>query len=255
MYNTLILDHNDPNSGFLASRDPRGKILIMILLLGFILSLEIQNLAQILVTFVILILLMLMSGKSLLYFPGMIIKLLPMFILISFILPFRSFAEAEQPLWQLLGIPIYSTGLTQFLEINIKFVFFLSTTLIFLAATSIQEFMKSLEAFRLPVWLSAILYYMIYFIFLLKEELFRQYLAYKSRYIQLPFLKRLRIISRMTAVYFIRVIERNERVSLAMISRGFSGKVYNHKSLSWTLDDSVMLSVTVCIIILLKVFV
>jgi cobalt/nickel transport system permease protein len=254
MLANLLIHTDNANSGYLVSVDPRAKTILMIVLIGLILSLEIQNIPEVSLTLLFICILIIFSGKTVTRYTRMLVKLLPMIILVCIVLPFRSFTVPDHIVWKIFGLPIFNSGLLRFMELITKFIFIISGSMVFLATTTIQEFMRSLESLHLPVWLGAIFYYLSYFIFLLKEELFRQYLAYKTRYIRLSILKKLLVISRMTAVYFIRIIERNERVTLAMISRGFTGKVYNHKTLNWTRNDSLFLLVSVFFIVLIKVF-
>lgn len=250
----LNTDLTTTSSGFLEKRDPRGKMVITVLLVITILTLHWEKPWQIAAVFVCLGILLILSKKSIGAYLKPLLKIIPMMLIISIVLPFRSFVPSEESWFSLFTLPIYKSGLLRFLELNIKFIFLVIGMLILLATTSIKHLLQSLESFRLPVWLSAILYYMVYFVFLLKDELYRQFMAYKSRSIYLPFWKRLRIIARMTAVYFIRLINRSERTTLAMISRGFYGRIYSHRKLFWETADSILLGITIFVLFSIKVW-
>ncbi len=254
MLSTLNIHTENAPSGLLADRDPRSKLLMTLFLLAAVLSLRVHQPLQTVSLSLVFSGLLFLGGKPLRYYIKMILRVLPMMLLISIVLPFRSFDASEIPLLQFSFLSIYPSGLLQFIGLNIKFILVVSGTLILLTTTTAQELMKSLESFRLPSWLTAVLYFLAYYIYLLKEELYQQYLAYQSRYIHLSFRKRFGIIARMTIVYFIRVIDRSERVTMAMISRGFTGRIFSQQGLRWRFADSLLLVFTVLLIIIIKVF-
>jgi cobalt/nickel transport system permease protein len=255
MFGDLSLEHTSSKDSALADLDPRSKIFSALLLIVTILSLTIHTPSQILVLSIFLLILIIGSQKPVRLYGKAILRILPMVLVLTIILPFKSYSVSENPLhdWQYLSL--YESGLERFLIINIKLLLVVSVSLIFLYTTSLSKILQGLEAFRLPAWLTAVLYYMVYFIYLLKEELFRQYLSYKSRYIQLPLRQKVRIISRMVAVYFIRIIERSERNTLAMISRGFTGRVFTQRSLHWRTSDSVFMFGVILFIVIMKVYI
>ena len=124
---------------------------------------------------------------------------------------------------------------------QLKSVTILLAGLIFVVSTPHSMLLKSLQKMHLPDKTVAILFFIFRFIFLLSHELHRILLAFKSRYIKLPLLKRVSVYSNLISIYFIRIFDRNEHLFKVLISRGFQGKVYSSLTLDWTMNDTLIL--------------
>jgi energy-coupling factor transporter transmembrane protein EcfT len=55
----------------------------------------------------------------------------------------------------------------------------------------------------------------------------------------------------MSAIYFVRVVERSERSYSAMISRGFSGQCPSSVRLEWQFKDSLLTTIGFIITIII----
>jgi cobalt/nickel transport system permease protein len=170
-----------------------------------------------------------------------VIKVYPMILLITIFIPFSS--TDPTPATTFLIFKIHPDGLTRFLEINIKFIMILVCTGIFNLTTNSQQILSALQSLGLAHWIQAIFFLMQRYMSVLKTELHRQVLAFRSRYIYLNLIQRLRYISGLLSIFIVRTFGRGERLYLAMLNRGFNGQIYLPQRQKWTIGDSLLLGV------------
>lgn len=240
MQNRVISSGYIPVSGRIFEKlDPRVHLFFWILFIAAVLMhnpFKVEILSGLLL---ILTVYYYFSDMRLQKFLRRIITIYPMIFFVSVLLPFTDIAHSAETVVTVWNIKIYSSGLENFVTINIKMVLIYSVTLLVSRSAGIFRFLKSLEILKLPGWIIAILTYMHQLFFLLKAEMSRIQTAFSSRYNYLPFFKRVKIISGIMIVYLTRIIERSDRTYLAMISKGFNGKMPNGKNIRWTWRDSV----------------
>lgn len=167
-----------------------------------------------------------------------VLSIYPMTFFVSFLMPFTDITNSGNIIASILGFKIYRSGLDNFLVINLKMILIYSVSLLVTRATGIFRFLKSLEILKIPSWIISILTYMHRLFYLLKAEMSRMQLAFSSRYYYLPQHKRLKMLSGIVIVYLTRIVERSDRTYLAMVSKGFTGKMPNGKNIRWTIRDS-----------------
>jgi cobalt/nickel transport system permease protein len=93
------------------------------------------------------------------------------------------------------------------------------------ATTEPRSLLRGLERLRLPQVLVQILMFMIRYADVVGGELRRMRVARESRGFQARHLGALRVLGTAAGSLFIRSYERGERVHLAMLSRGYSGRL------------------------------
>jgi len=229
------------NDSFLVRLDPRSKIIFTALYVINVLIVSPPNLPGLFLILLILISMIFSSGNMVSFYVRKVLKLYPMIFFTTFLLPFSSIIINDRVLFNIGQISIYESGIFRFLDFNIKSILILTSTIILTSTTPYSLLLKCLENMKMPHWLISVLTILFRFIFLLSSEMERMQLAYKSRYIQMPYLKKIKNYGQMLAVYANRVIERNDRTFQAMISRGFSGEIHIMTVLTWKLNDSLII--------------
>ncbi len=228
------------NKSLLTQLDPRSKMLFTFFIIISALLLDISNFLYIIIFIGFLLIMTLFSGYPFSFFMRKLLKIYPMIFMITFLLPFQSYAAQTDIMFTINRFHIYKSGLMRFTAINLKYIVIILSTLILTTTTPFSRLIKGLESVRLPGWFLAILTFMSRLIFLLEEEVGKMHSAFQSRYISLPYYLKAKILAQMSGIYFVRVVERSERSYSAMISRGFSGQCPSSVELNWQLKDSLL---------------
>ena len=231
-----FLDHHRSGNSPVHLADPRLKIVVMLLFIFAVVITPYREMSDFLCYAGILFIIALVSRVSLFHYLSKLLKLYPMIFLITFLLPF--FPAINGAEYQIGFVKIYQSGLQKFALINIKSVLAILMSIVLTVTTDFSMLLKGVEKLRVPRLPIMVLSFMYRFIFLLIDETERMQMAYQSRYIKLPVLRRLQIFSQQIGVLFIRTYERGERVYQAMDSRGWSGEVRTLNDLHWRRTDT-----------------
>jgi energy-coupling factor transport system permease protein len=233
---------NNANPAFLQRLDPRSKMIFTTLIILSTLLLESSQIVMHIFVLTLLFTMTFFSGHPMLYFIHKLSKIYIMIFLITFLLPFQSSISKQDILFEIGSVTMYKSGIKYFLMINFKYIIIILSTIILTGTTSLSQLIKGLESFNLPVWFLAILTFMFRLIYLLRDEISKMHTAFQSRYITLPYLLKIKIMAKMTSVYFVRIVGRSERTFDAMISRGFTGQCPTTLKLHWQYKDSLLTS-------------
>ena len=93
------------------------------------------------------------------------------------------------------------------------------------ATTEPQEVVRGLERLRLPKTMVQIMAFMIRYLEVVGDDLRRQQIALASRGFSARNPRHWPVLARSAGALFIRSYERGERVYLAMLSRGYTGRM------------------------------
>ncbi len=231
-----FFDHHREGDSIIHKLDPRLKLLIMTSFIFLIILIPYHQKQLFLFYGFMLILTALLSRVSLLHYLSKLVKLYPMIFFISIFLPF--FPSDSHQFVQLGMVKIYVSGLQKFMLINIKSVLAMMMTIIMISTTDLMMILRGMEKLKIPKIFISILSFMYRFIFLLIDEVERMSMAYHSRYLQLPLIRRIKTLGQLMGMLFIRTYERGERIYLAMESRGFEGRIFTLGDLNWKQSDS-----------------
>lgn len=143
------------------------------------------------------------------------------FVLFAFLMPFFGTGERVE----VLGLSLYREGLLAGLAIVAKGTLGVLTAIILSATTSAREILRGLERLRLPIPLINIAAFMLRYLNVINDELARMRIARESRGFEARGIKSWSALAQTVGALFIRSYERGERVYLAMLARGFNGKV------------------------------
>ena len=234
--------HKDPNDQEcpLCRIDPRVKLLSVILAIITIILVPAQQYLHFTLLAFWLSLIILISHRSIGFYMVRIIKIYPMIFFMTFLLPFTQTNTDSnfEILFSFGSVNIYRQGINSFFDINIRSILIFTSSLITINETSIGSMLKVLSYMRIPKWIEAIVIYMQRFIYIIASEFNRMHLSFLARSFNMTHISKIKTISKISGVYFSRLIDRSERSHISMLSRGFTGTIYTRNKLSWRNVDS-----------------
>ncbi len=143
------------------------------------------------------------------------------FVLFAVLLPF----VAQGPRVQVAGVALSESGLVAAGGLLAKATLSVLAAVVLSATTEPRALLAGLERLRLPSLLVQILMFMIRYADVVGGELHRMRVARESRGFVGRGLAALRVLGPAAGSLFVRSYERGERVHLAMLSRGYTGRV------------------------------
>jgi cobalt/nickel transport system permease protein len=143
------------------------------------------------------------------------------FIVFAVLLPFLALG----PRTEFLGLTVSAPGLLAAWTLLAKATLGVLAGLTLAATTEPQEVVRGLERLRLPNTMVQIMAFMIRYLEVVGDDLRRQQIALASRGFSARNPRHWPILARSAGALFIRSYERGERVYLAMLSRGYTGRM------------------------------
>lgn len=143
------------------------------------------------------------------------------FVLFAVLLPF----VATGPQTEVLGVSVSQHGLEAGVALLVKGTLGVLASLTLAATTEPQELLIGLERLRLPQQLVQIMSFMVRYLDVVTGEMQRMKIARESRGFTARNPRHWPVLARSAGALFIRSYERGERVHLAMLSRGYTGRM------------------------------
>ncbi len=143
------------------------------------------------------------------------------FVVFAVILPF----VATGPRTEVLGVQVSEAGLLAGWALLAKGTLGVLASLLLAATTEPRDLLAGLERLRLPQQLVQIMGFMIRYVDVVTDEMRRMRVARESRGFTARNPKHWPVLARSAGALFIRSYERGERVHLAMVSRGYTGRL------------------------------
>lgn len=143
------------------------------------------------------------------------------FLVFALLLPF----VAEGPKTEVLGLTVSQHGLEAGVALVVKGTLGVLASLTLAATTEPQELLAGLERLRMPSQLVQIMSFMVRYLDVVTGEMQRMKVARESRGFTARNPRHWPILARSAGALFIRSYERGERVHLAMLSRGYTGRM------------------------------
>ncbi|MCW2902639.1 MAG: Cobalt/nickel transport system permease protein [Streptosporangiaceae bacterium] len=145
-------------------------------------------------------------------------------------LPFVSFAVlmpfvAHGERITVAGVGLSVGGLWGGWNILVKGTIGVISSILLAATTEPRELLLGIERLRLPSLLTQIATFMLRYADVVLEELRRMKLARAARGFEARDIRHIPVLARSLASLFLRSYERGERVYLAMVSRGYEGRM------------------------------
>ncbi|MBB3085821.1 cobalt ECF transporter T component CbiQ [Geodermatophilus sabuli] len=143
------------------------------------------------------------------------------FVVFALLLP----VVARGPRVDVLGLSLSESGLAAAGGLLAKATLSVLAATVLAATTQPRELVRGLERLRLPSVLVQILMFMFRYADVVGGELRRMRVARESRGFRGRHVGALRVLGPAAGSLFIRSYERGERVHLAMLSRGYTGRM------------------------------
>jgi len=143
------------------------------------------------------------------------------FVLFAALLPF----VASGPRTDVFGLSLSEHGLVGAWGLLAKGTLGVLASLLLAATTEPRALLTGLERLRMPALLVQIMGFMIRYLDVVTDELRRMHVARESRGFSARDPRHWPVVAKSAGVLFIRSYERGERVHLAMLSRGYDGRM------------------------------
>ncbi|MEO9323209.1 cobalt ECF transporter T component CbiQ [Nocardioides sp. C4-1] len=143
------------------------------------------------------------------------------FVVFALLLPFI----AHGPDTTFLGLTVSESGLHAGAKLLVTVTLGVVAGLTLAATTTAQELLRGLTRLRVPDLLVQIMGFMIRYLEVVTDELRRMRIARESRGFSARNPTHWPVLARSFGALFIRSFERGERVHLAMLSRGYTGRL------------------------------
>jgi cobalt/nickel transport system permease protein len=143
------------------------------------------------------------------------------FIVFAMLLPFLALG----PRTNFLGLSVSASGLLAAWTLLAKATLGVLAGLVLAATTEPQEVVRGLDRLRLPNTMVQIMGFMIRYLEVVGDDLRRQQIALASRGFSARDPRHWPALARSAGALFIRSYERGERVHLAMLARGYTGRM------------------------------
>lgn len=151
--------------------------------------------------------------------PRMVIEV--PFVVFAVLVPFIS----HGPSTEVLGVTVSQPGLVAAVALLIKGTLGVLASLTLAATTEPQDVLRGLQRLRMPDLVVQIMGFMIRYLDVVTDELSRMMTALRSRGCDPRSPRHWPVLARSLGALFIRSYERGERVHLAMLSRGYDGRL------------------------------
>lgn len=143
------------------------------------------------------------------------------FVIFALLMPFVS----RGPRVEWWGLSFSEAGLLAAVSLLVKGTLGVLASLTLAATTEAADLLAGLARLRVPVLLVAIMGFMVRYLDVVTAEAGRMLVAMRSRGVDPRSPKHWPALSRALASLFIRAYERGERVHLAMLARGYDGRM------------------------------
>ncbi|TQJ13697.1 cobalt/nickel transport system permease protein [Yimella lutea] len=143
------------------------------------------------------------------------------FVVFAVLMPFVS----TGPRTQLLGVTVSEPGLHAGLALLARGTLGVLASLLFAATTEAPDVVRGLDRLRLPQQLVQILGFTVRYLDVVTDQLRRMRMARESRGFTATSVRQWPVLASTAGALFIRSYERGERVHLAMLSRGYGGRM------------------------------
>ena len=143
------------------------------------------------------------------------------FVVFALLMPFL----ATGPRIEVLGVTVSEPGLLAGWALLVKGTLGVIASLTLAATTEPRDLLAGLQRLRFPDKLVQIMGFMIRYLDVVTDEMRRMRIARESRGFSARNLRHWPVVARSAGALFIRSYERGERVHLAMLSRGYTGRL------------------------------
>lgn len=143
------------------------------------------------------------------------------FVLFAAAMPFLTPGDRVD----VLGLSLSLPGLWSAWNVLAKATLGVVTSILLAATTDLRMMLVGLERLGMPTLLVQIMTFMVRYADVITDELRRMRIARTARGFEARDIRHVPVVARSAGALFIRSYERGERVHLAMLSRGYAGRM------------------------------
>jgi cobalt/nickel transport system permease protein len=147
------------------------------------------------------------------------------FVIFAILMPFFS----AGPYVQVLGLELSQAGLTAGIGLLFKGTIGVLSSITLASTTPMRDLLSGLSRLKVPSMLVEIAAFMVRYVDVVVDEMRRMRIARQSRGYFETGIRSWPVIAKAAGALFIRSYERGERVHLAMLSRGYQGKMPSYQ--------------------------
>jgi cobalt/nickel transport system permease protein len=175
---------------------------------------------------------------------------LPLVALVALFVPF---VRAGGAAYSLGPLTVHEAGLAVFATTTAKALLGTVAAVLLGATTSFPAVLRGLEAMRVPSLLVLIAALMYRYLFVIAGEAGRMRAALAARAYRPRHLLQCAPLGRMATALFLRTYARGERVHLAMLARGYSGRMPAAAPLAFGRADAAFVALVLAALVPLRV--
>ncbi len=176
--------------------------------------------------------------------------ILPLIVLVAVFIPFVRDGGSE---YSLGPFTVHEAGLAVFAAVALKATIGTLAAVVLGATTTFPQVLRGLEAMRVPRPLVLIAAFMYRYLFVIAQEVSRMKAAVLSRGYRPRHALQTAAVGRVVAALFLRTYGRGERVYLAMLARGYEGRMPYPRPLSFGRADAVFVALLGSAIVPLRI--
>lgn len=150
--------------------------------------------------------------------------LVPFLVMGTVAVTFLSPAEADDA-WRLGGIELSSQAVSVWLSVGGKCTLSLLAAVVLAGTTTSADLLRAAQALRVPRTLTSLTGFAITYLAVLSDEAGRMITAMRSRGRVRGMTRKLRTGGALLTTLMARTVERADRIALAMVSRGYRGRM------------------------------
>ena len=235
---------------YLSTLNPVTKLMLFFMIIAGVVIIPLTDVLRLSITMLLLLFAgFYLSGKFKRILKSAV-RFYPMVFFISIMTLFKT-VETENPLINVWGLNIYKTSVMEFIGLNIKMVTMLIASMIFAFSTSIISLANSLKSVHFPEKIISIIFLANRFIVISGDEIRKLGKSFRSRHIVISKKDTFRYVKNLFITSFLKLFNRNERIYMALSSRGFKGHFTVNMGNTFSKDDLISVVVTFSCIILL----
>jgi cobalt/nickel transport system permease protein len=173
--------------------------------------------------------------------------------LVLFVGAFVPFARAGEVVASLGPFDITREGLETWASASVKATIGTVSAVLLAATTAYPQVLRGLEALRVPRTLTLIAAFMYRYLFVIVDEVQRMRAARDARGYRPRTMFGAGAVGRVASALFLRTHARGERVYLAMLSRGYDGRMRHLVPLSFGRADAAFVTLVALLLLPLRV--
>jgi cobalt/nickel transport system permease protein len=217
------LNPSNEGSGILRRLDARAKLLSFIGLAVIVVTTPAREVWAFGAYAIVLALLVGLSRLSPGYFFKRLLVVIPFVVVVAVFVPF--FGRAGSGGYSVGTLHLSTDGLAVLWNVVAKATLSVSSMIILAGTTSFPEMLEGLQRLRVPRVFVLIVSFMYRYSFVFADELERMQKAMAARNYRARWLWNVPTLGHVLASLFLRSFNRGERVYVAMLSRGYDGRI------------------------------